>query len=164
MEVLFVCAANICRSFMAERIMKGKLKEKGVARLSVSSAGIYEMNDHPADPRTVEILEKHGFNGSEHRSRTLTGDMIKGADLILVMEDIHKETILEKYPEAKEKVSLLKSFLEGYEGLSEDIKDPYHLSDYYYRLCFAEITMSIDVLIEQIIKNKTPNFRPAKIP
>ena len=132
--------------------MRKKSIQEGITHLDISSAGIYQMNGHPADPKAVKILEKHGFDVSEHHSKVINKDMLKRSDLIPVMENVHSQIILEDLPGVAAKVHLLKSFSGDFNGTAEDIKDPYRLSDYYYRLCFAEITTSVNGLIKYIKK------------
>ena len=150
MNILFVCTANIVRSFMAERILVEKLKEDKKTGIDVSSAAVIDMHAMPADPTAVEILHEHGFDGAAHHSKPLTEDMVSQTDMIIVMEGIHKKMILDQYPEVEAKIHLLKSFSPDYNEEYADIKDPYKLSIFQYRLCFSEIYMAIDGLMKCI--------------
>lgn len=136
---------------MAERVFRRKLKENNRNDIEVSSAALYDMGRASADPRSVELLNKKGFDGYGHKSRPLTEDMIAEADKVIAMEGAHQEVIIDKYPDAEGKVYLLKSFSENYNGLDEDIKDPSGRSDYHYRLCFAEIYMAVEGLTKRCI-------------
>ncbi|MBW2003984.1 MAG: hypothetical protein JRI72_05135 [Deltaproteobacteria bacterium] len=136
---------------MAERVFRRRLKEHNRNDIEVSSAALYDMGRAPADPRSVELLNKKGFDGYGHKSRPLTEDMIAEADKVIAMEGAHQEVIIDKYPDAEGKVYLLKSFSENYNGLDEDIKDPSGRSDYHYRLCFAEIYMAVEGLTKRCI-------------
>jgi len=151
MKIIFVCMANICRGFMAERIFRKKSEENGCSNIDVSSAFLIDMEGSPADPRVIDILEEKGFNGLGHRSRLLTEDMVAGADKIIVMESIQKDMIIDKYPDAEGKIYLLKSFSGDVNRPNDDIKDPYGLSSYRYRLCFAEIYMAVERLCKKCI-------------
>ena len=153
MKILFVCTGNICRSFMAERILKKKLAENNCTNIEVSSAGVYNIEGVSGDPRAVKILTEKGFDGYGHKSKLLTDEMVADADKIIVMENAHKKMIIDKYPEAEGKIFLLKSFSEDDQESYKDIKDPYGLSDYFYRLCFAEIYMTLEGLVKKCIKN-----------
>ena len=136
---------------MAERIFRKKLEEKGRSDIEVSSASLIDMEGSRADPRAIEILTRKGFDCHGHRSRLLTKDMVAGADKIIVMESIQKEMIIDKYPDAEDKISLLKSFFGDVCRSNDNIKDPYRLSGCHYRLCFAEIYMSVERLCEKCI-------------
>ncbi|HUH65564.1 MAG TPA: hypothetical protein VLZ07_03950, partial [Syntrophales bacterium] len=147
---LFVCTANIVRSFMAEWILKGRLKEAKKTGIEVSSAALIDMHGMPTDPLAVEILHEHGFNGVGHASKLLDAEMVEAADKIIVMEGLHKDMILSLHPEAEGKIHLLKSFSPEFSKEHGDIKDPYKLSIFHYRLCFSEIYLSIDGLMKCI--------------
>jgi len=150
MKILFVCTANIVRSFMAERILIERLKKDKKTGIEVSSASVIDMDGIPADPTAVEILHEHGLDGAGHHSRLLTEDLVSQADMIIVMEDIHKKGILGQYPEAEGKIHLLKSFSPDYNEEYADIKDPYKLSIFQYRLCFSEIYIAMAGLMKCI--------------
>jgi protein-tyrosine phosphatase len=150
MNILFVCTANIVRSFMAERILKGKLEIIKRRDVEVVSAGLIDMNKMSADPIAVGILEDHGFDGSNHQSRLLSEDMASRADMILVMEDRHRKMIADRFPEVAKKINLLKTFSTDYSEESGDIRDPYRLSVYHYRLCSSEIFFAVEGLVKCI--------------
>lgn len=140
---------------MAERILKKGLKQHNCNGVEVYSAGLHDMMGAQGDPKAVEILIKKGFDGHSHRAKSVTRDMIDEADMIIVMEKKHHKTIADNYPDVEDKVYLLKSFSEEFKGADQDIKDPSGLSDYHYRLCFAEIYMSITALMEVLLKKCT---------
>ncbi|HRR39631.1 MAG TPA: hypothetical protein P5244_00205 [Syntrophales bacterium] len=151
MKILFVCHANIARSFIAERILKGKLKARGRGDVVVTSAGLYDMKNSEADPLAVGLLLKTGFDASAHRSRILTEDMINEADRVIVMEEAQRQKLVERFPEQEDKVCLLKPFSPSFNPKSApDIRDCHNRSAYHYRLCFAEIHEAIEGLIECI--------------
>jgi protein-tyrosine-phosphatase len=66
------------------------------------------------------------------------------------METIQKEMIIDKYPDAEDKIYLLKSFSGDVDRTNDNIKDPYGLSSYHYRLCFAEIYLAVEGLLKCI--------------
>ncbi len=150
MHILFVCTANINRSFMAEVISKGRLKKFGRHDVTVSSAGLIDMKGKPADPNAVRVLMENGFDETDHRSTLLTDDSLARADLIVVMEGNQKKLITEAHPQAEEKIHLLKSYTKGYMEPDSDIKDPYHMSAYHYRLCFSEIYLAVEGMLRSL--------------
>lgn len=149
-NILFVCTANICRSFLAERILKKILKVHQIHFVEVSSAGLVDMEGAPADFKAARLLHERGIDAIRHRSRPLTEDLVDWADVILVMEEIHGEEIIARYPETCDKVHLLGAFSGGGSNGDKNIKDPHGLTDYHYRSCFAEIYLALDGLIKCI--------------
>jgi protein-tyrosine phosphatase len=152
LKILFVCNANIVRSFMAERVLKSLLKRCGVHDADVSSAGLMDMQGAPADMTARQILQEHGIDAEDHRSRVLTETMVEEADLIVTMEKRQLQKVGDQYPLYVGKLHLLKSYLpgQGIEGTETDIRDPYRCSLFHYRLCFAEISMAIGELVKCI--------------
>jgi protein-tyrosine-phosphatase len=150
MIILFVCQANIVRSYMAEAILKEKLRRQQIKEVTVLSAGLMDMQGAPADPTATQLLLDGGFPLSEHYSKLLDRNMVEKADWIIVMETSQKMAILDNYPEVRNKVYLLKTFSKDYNGIDMEIRDPYRQSIYLYRLCFSEIYLALDGFIKCI--------------
>ncbi len=150
MHILFICTANINRSFMAEVIFKGRLQQYGRHDVTASSAGLVDMKRESADPIAAKILMENGFDETDHHSTLLTEDSVTTADLIIVMEDNQRKLLTETYHEAEKKIRLLKSFMKGYQETDKDIKDPYRMSSYHYRLCFSEIYLAVEGMLRSL--------------
>jgi len=109
-KILFVCTGNSCRSVMAEALLKKYLKDSGKAQIEVRSAGTRALNGLPPTEETLEVLREEGITLSGFKSTSLTDQMIKDADLILAMEDIHKDEILRRLPAVSPKIHLLREY------------------------------------------------------
>lgn len=94
MKVLMVCLGNICRSPLAEGILKDKAKKNNL-NWEVDSAGIssYHAGDAP-DPRSVEVAAKHGIDISTQRSRQFVMNDFEKFDKIYVMDDSNYDEIM----------------------------------------------------------------------
>jgi hypothetical protein len=66
------------------------------------------------------------------------------------MEEAQRDEVLRRHPDGEGKVRLLKSYLPQGDGSGLDIRDPYGLSPYRYRTCFAEIYFSLEGLLRCI--------------
>ncbi|HEV3498610.1 MAG TPA: hypothetical protein VHA34_19900 [Actinomycetes bacterium] len=87
MDVLFLCTGNICRSPMAEVLLRQRLGDLGIdAR--VASAGLLQPGN-PASAHGVDILRGRGLDMTTHRSRRISRDILAQADLILGMAREH---------------------------------------------------------------------------
>ncbi len=116
-HILVVCVGNICRSPMAEALLRGALR--GHEEITVESAGLGALVGHPADEHAVELMSEQGVDIAAHRARQLHPDMVATADLILVMEAGHKTSIDTADPTVRGKVYRLGKWRD------KDIDDPY---------------------------------------
>jgi protein-tyrosine-phosphatase len=135
---------------MAERIFRTQLKKRDLHHVQADSAGLLDLGGAGADSHAVAILREKGIDGSRHRSRTLSAELVIEADMVLVMEEAQLDEVLRRHPDGEGKVRLLKSFSPQGSGADPDIRDPYGLSPYHYRTCFAEIYFSLEGLLRCI--------------
>lgn len=141
--VILVCTGNICRSPMAEYLMRHRLGEN--TTWTVASAGVFAMDGAPASIEAVQALADLGIDGGGHRSQMLTGDLIQSATLLAVMTENHKRQILSHFPEAAGKVFRITEF--GLGGSEEDIADPIGQSLSVYRHTRDQIDSALPDLI-----------------
>jgi protein-tyrosine-phosphatase len=134
-KILFVCTGNICRSPMAEGLLK-KMAHDNHWPLEIQSAGLAAFNGVPATPEAMEASQEKGFDISGHHSQPLSKPLVLESDLILTMTDKHKESILRKMPDLASKVILLSDF--AGQGI-EDVEDPMGQSIAEYRKILAQI-------------------------
>ncbi len=150
-RVLFVCTGNICRSAMAEHLLRHLSRTRGLgvesASCGVAAESYYEV------PQVVRrLLAEKGVPPFEHRPRLLTRDQLRAADLALVMTEAHREHIAELYPEFGAKVRL---FCE-HAGMGEkDVADPMGRSDEVFADCLKTIETGLGALI-------STGFQPVK--
>jgi protein-tyrosine-phosphatase len=142
-SVLFVCTGNSCRSVMAEGLMKKELARLGKSAVTVRSAGVRAVEGFSPTEETVSVMKAQGVDVSDFRSKTVTEDMVEDADVILVMEVMHKDDILRRFPAAASKVFLLKGYkndaARGGDGRDLGVSDPIGMPLDFYGSCLAEI-------------------------
>ncbi|HBT5241625.1 TPA: protein tyrosine phosphatase [Klebsiella quasipneumoniae] len=134
-SILVICTGNICRSPIAERILKSLLPSK-----HIESAGVVALINHPADGSAIRVAEKHNLHLDGHVSRQLTSKIASQYDVILVMEQRQIEHVCRIAPEARGKTLLLGHWLGA-----KEIPDPYRKSD--------EAFESVYQLIDQCCQN-----------
>ena len=154
--VVFVCTGNICRSPMAEGILKDLVldefeKRSQVIPVEIMSAGVYAMDGNPASHFAIEVTAQHGINLNFHRSRHITEKLVKRADLILTMDESHSEYISLNWPNIGY-VHELKKFdsEEMPENTSSGIMDPIGLDIETYEKIFNELEREIKRVSQMI--------------
>jgi protein-tyrosine phosphatase len=79
---------------MAEALLKRELHKAGLdKRFIVRSAGVGAQAGNAAAPRTQQVASSHGLDLSAHRSRRLTADMAREADVLIALDEIVEEEI-----------------------------------------------------------------------
>ena len=120
-SVLFVCTANICRSPIASALMRSLVEQRQPGSdWRIESAGTWAQEGYPAAGKAQAILKEGSIDISDHRSRSVSGALLRDFDLILVMEQGHKEALQVEFPDTRNRVCLLSEMV----GSVYDIRDP----------------------------------------
>ena len=120
-KVLFVCHGNICRSPMAEFIMKDLLKKAGISHVQVDSVAVSrEEIGNPIYPPAQRELTKHGVFFDRHFARQITRQDVDSSDLIYYMDGRNSSYLDRLFPGCKKFQSLL----------SHDVADPWYTGDF----------------------------------
>jgi protein-tyrosine-phosphatase len=93
MRILFVCTGNTCRSAIAEAVARKVIVERGLSDVELQSAGTSAWDGAPASDGALLVGMERNLDLSQHRSQTLTRELVRDADLILAMGPHHLERI-----------------------------------------------------------------------
>ena len=130
-SILFICTANQIRSPIAAGLFVAMLKKAGrQAGWRVESAGTWATEGLPANRTAQHIMQANGVDLSMHRTRCVTGVLLEGVDLILVMEEGHKEALQVEFPSVAPRVFLLAEM----SGTTWDVADPSSAADDHDRV------------------------------
>lgn len=120
--LLVVCTANVCRSPLAQRVFEDAFAGSPLAGTGVASAGVRAEDGRPMCAVSAEALDDRD-GGAEfaaaHRSRMLSEDAVRSADLVLVMERDHRSAVVRLAPGSQAKVFTLRE-AEGLLGVLEE--------------------------------------------
>lgn len=147
MNILVVCTGNICRSPMAEGLLRQRLAAtREGAPIHVHSAGTHGLDGEPAAPLAVQAAAEMGVDISAHRARSLDREMVRRADLILAMEPFHREIVMRALaPGKKRKVQLMAQFDATTD--TDSIEDPYQRPLAAYRECIGRLSRCVEEIV-----------------
>jgi protein-tyrosine-phosphatase len=147
-HILVVCTANICRSPVAEAVLRDRLRQAGLSDWIVSSAGTWAERARSAAAFSTQILAEQGLDLTGHRSRVVTAEIMEAVDLLLCMESGHAEALRAEFPALAGKVYLLSQMI----GRRFSISDPYGGSLEDYRRMVQDVTAVIEQGLPRIIE------------
>ena len=145
-RILFVCLGNICRSPMAEYMLKRKLIERGIKGVEVESAATSnEEEGNPVYPPAKALLKSKGIDCSSKRARQLRKGDAERFDLFICMDDRnvrHAIAILGEQ-HAHKCVKLL-----SFANSEANVADPWYTRD--FETCYNDIDRGLNALLEKL--------------
>ena len=134
-NIIVVCTGNICRSPIAEFM----LREKTAGRdFIISSAGVGAMVGWPADPPAFAVAKSHGLDLTGHVARQLTAEMLTTSDLVLTLDQSHSNWINQRFPQFRGRVHKMLKWREN-----ADVEDPYGGSAAAFEDCYRDIEYGV---------------------
>jgi protein-tyrosine phosphatase len=107
--ILVVCTGNICRSPVAERLLRAQSEALGLP-VVVHSAGTQSMVGHDMTPEAAHLAQHYGADPVDHHSKQLTEQQIGDADLILTATREHRSKVVSLHPRAARYTYTLNQF------------------------------------------------------
>lgn len=122
-RIVVVCTGNICRSPMAEVVLRDRLAVAGLEAQVVSSGVSDEESGNPLDPRAADALVQRGYEVPTRMARWVFEEDDLGADLILAMTRRHRDALIRRGA-APERTRLWMEFVPGDDR--DDVADPWY--------------------------------------
>lgn len=138
-NVMVVCIGNICRSPMAEGLLRAEMPE-----VNVYSAGLGALVGRSADVTSLELMDAAGVDIHAHRAQQINNVLASQADLILVMDGEQKLEVQRRHP-----ITTGKVFRLGEPG-KFDVPDPYRQPREAFEQALDLIQRGVEVWVPRI--------------
>jgi len=148
-KILMVCLGNICRSPLAEGILKSKLITKNI-QIDSAGTGSYHVGELP-DPRSITVAKINGINITDQRARKFVVEDFDNFDLIYVMDAYNYDAVMKlaRNEADKAKVDFILNAVFPNENL--DVPDPYSGGDYGFKNVFKMLDEACEIIAKKII-------------
>ena len=158
-RITAVCLGNICRSPIAEAVIRDRAATAGLGSLvTVDSAGTGDWHlGHGADPRSLSTLASHGYQLEGHISRRIDADWFDGLDMVLAMDSMNYRDllVLATMTGSEPDVRMLRSFDPALAHLEAphpelDVPDPYYGRRDGFGAVLSMIEAAVDGLVREL--------------
>jgi len=139
-NILVVCVGNICRSPMAEALLKQRFPKK-----NIDSAGVGALVGHGADPASIQIMQDQNIDLTNHVAKQIDEKLAQKADLIFTMSDSQNKWIEERFPFCRGK-----TFKLGHWN-GNDIADPYKHEMSAFQTAYKDIVRGIEEWQDKLV-------------
>lgn len=149
-RILLVCTGNICRSPMAEIIMRREFEQRD-SDVEVVSAGTGAWDGASASEGAYLVALENGLDLSNHRARLLTREVVEHSNLILTMARHHRVRVEELGGEGK---TYLLGEYAGEAGADAEVVDPFGSDLPVYREIYSEIQRLVRTAVDRFIETE----------
>ncbi len=154
MKILFVCTGNICRSPLAEGILREKMKKLNIPG-ETDSAGFEEFHiGDPPDPRAILTAQKRNIDITGHVARLFSVSDFDDFDKIYVMDSSHfsKMSKMARNPQDQQKADYLMNLV--YPGENLPVDDPWYYGMQAFEKVYEQLDLACQILVKKLVENK----------
>lgn len=147
-KILMVCLGNICRSPLAEGILKSKINSKNIF-VDSAGTGAYHVGNLP-DARSILVAKKYGIDITDQKARKIKKSDLDTFDYIYAMDKTNYDNILAltQNKEQKVKVFMIMNELQPNKNIS--VPDPYYGGDQGFENVYAMLDKACDIIVDKI--------------
>ena len=147
-KILMVCLGNICRSPLAEGILKSKIDSNNVY-VDSAGTGHWHIGKKP-DLRSIEVAKKHQLDITDQRGRQFSKQDFDDFDYIFVMDNSNKKDVLSiaRNDSDKEKIHLMLNEIFPNENM--DVPDPYYGGSEGFQNVYRMLDLSCNSIANRI--------------
>jgi protein-tyrosine phosphatase len=147
-RVLMVCLGNICRSPLAEGILKSKTSRDHVF-VDSAGTGAYHVGELP-DRRSIAIAKEHHIDLTDQRARKFSVVDFEKFDIIYAMDNSNYHNILSlaRHDEDRQKVKLILN--EVFPGDDLDVPDPYYGGNFGFKNVYGMLDKACDIIVQKL--------------
>lgn len=156
-QILFICHGNICRSAYAHRALADRLPPEARTLITISSAGFVGPG-RPSPSEAIQVARSRGVDLSNHRSRLVTLEMVRGCRLIVAMDARQRRALIATYGTPPDS-TLAFGDLDPHGIRRRGIQDPYKRPAEVFERVFARI----DRCLEEFVRGLLPEGVPARV-
>jgi low molecular weight protein-tyrosine phosphatase len=158
-RICLVCLGNICRSPMAEAVLREELARAGLAeavRVESAGTGDWHLGERMFEPARAELVRR-GYDAAGHRARQIQRDWLSRYDLVLAMDRANLADLRQMVSDdgTASRVRLLRWFdpaLTGDDPYQGDVPDPYGGGPEGYALAFELVLAAVAGLTERLAR------------
>lgn len=148
-KILMVCLGNICRSPLAEGILKSKLPESIFFIDSAGTANYHVGN--PPDPRSIAVGKKYGIDISKLKGRQFSVNDFNTFDLIYVMDESNYRNVISIARNERDKSKVKFILNEIYPNQNYDVPDPYYGGDHGFENVYKMLDEACTIIANSLI-------------
>ena len=132
---------------MCEYLFKYMLKQKKLSdKFNVKSCGIYAVNNSPATEHVIELLKNFDKDIKNHKASNISKQLVSEANYIFTLDKVILKYVKNTFnQDISDKIECINQ---------NGIFDPYGSSLNTYKQCLSEIKNSLDIILDDIIKNE----------
>ncbi|SCY13811.1 protein-tyrosine phosphatase [Nonlabens sp. Hel1_33_55] len=150
-SILMVCLGNICRSPLAEGLMRSKLN---FTKYTVDSAGTSGGHKGEApDKRSIDVAKKYGLDISQQLSRKLTVEDLENFDYIYVMDRSNYNDVTDLAQNDEQRAKIKKILEVPFPGDDLDVPDPYYGGDQGFENVYKMLDQATDAVAKKLENN-----------